>query len=78
MTFSDYTDLVELRDKMRLRPMAEFDPAKPARVYDYLDDDLFDWDPSKANHYRRWARQYKARPELIDYDGLELLGWQPL
>jgi|HubBroStandDraft_5_1064220.scaffolds.fasta_scaffold159326_1 hypothetical protein len=78
MTFSGYNDLVELRDTMRLRPMAEFDPGKPARVYDYLNEDFFDRNPADADHYRQWARPYRGHPELIDHDGLELLGWQPI
>jgi hypothetical protein len=78
MTFSGYTDLVELRDTMRLRPMAEFDPGKPARVYDYLNEGFFDWDPRQADHYRKWARPAAGAPGLIDYDGLELLGWRPV
>jgi hypothetical protein len=79
MTFSiaKGVNLAELRATRKLRSMAEFDPGKPARVYDYLNDDLFPWDPANAAHYRRWARPYKARPELIDYHGLELLGWLP-
>jgi hypothetical protein len=77
-TFPGYTELVQLRDTMHLRPMAEVDPGKPARVYDYLKDDFFDWDPRHADDYRNWARPAAGVPDLIEYDGLELLGWRPV
>jgi hypothetical protein len=78
MTFSHGVDLAELREALGLRPMTEFNPDKPARLYDKLNESFFDWDPRQAGHYRRWARPYEERPDLIDYDGLELLGWQPV
>ena len=57
--------------------MAEFDPDKPARIYDNLNERFFDRDPEAAEHYRQTARSYKGMgyDELTDYDGLELLGW---
>ena len=57
--------------------MAEFDPDKPARIYDNLNEAFFDWDPKNAEHYRQTARPFKDKgyEELTDYDGVELLGW---
>lgn len=81
MTFSNGADLIELRDQMGLRPMSEFDPGKPARIYDNLNEVFFDWDPSKeADHYRAYAKPYEGRgyEGLIAFDGLELLGWLPI
>ena len=79
-TISRGVDLAEVRAALRLRPMAEFDPDKPARVYDNLNERFFDWDPEDADHYRQMARPYarKGWEELTDYDGLELLGWYPV
>ena len=78
MTFTQGVNLLELRTTLGLRPMAEFDPHKPARLYDALNESFFHWDPRMAGHYFRWAGPYKAHEELTDYDGLELLGWRPL
>ena len=41
-------NLSELREALKLRPMAEFDPDKPARIYDNLNETFFDWDPKSA------------------------------
>src|SRR5580698_1109745 len=43
MTFSQGVNLHELREQLGLRPMTEFDPDKPARIYDRLNDQLFEW-----------------------------------
>jgi hypothetical protein len=72
-------NLVELREALKLRPMAEFDPSKPVRVYDNLNERFFDWDTKDGEHYRQTARGFKDKgyEELTDYDGVELLGWYP-
>ena len=79
MTLAQGVNLLELRTTLGLRPMAEFDPYKPARLYD-ANGSCFDWDPRMAGHYLRWAGPYKDkdREPVTDYDGLELLGWQPV
>jgi hypothetical protein len=73
-------NLVELREALKLRPMAEFDPDKAARIYDNLNGMFFDWNPKWADHYRQTAGPYKGKDyeQLTDYDGLELLGWYPV
>ena len=70
-------NLSELREALKLRPMAEFDPGKPARIYDNVNERFFYWDPKNAEHYRQTARPFKDKgyEELTDYDGVELLGW---
>ena len=79
-TIARGVNLAELRAALKLRPMAEFDPDKPARVYDNLNERFFDWEPKWAEHYRQWARPFdrKGYEELTDYDGIELLGWYPV
>jgi len=80
-TISRGVNLAELRETLGLRPMSEFDPHKPARLYDNLNDRFFDWDPKRwADHYRQHAQPYKdpGYEELTDYDGVELLGWRPI
>jgi hypothetical protein len=76
-TIARGVNLVQLRVALKLRPMAEFDPDKPARIYDYLNERFFDWDPKNAEHYRQTARPFKDKgyEELTAYDGVELLGW---
>jgi hypothetical protein len=82
MTFTNArgVNLPELRAALKLRPMSEFDPDKPARIYDNLNEMFFEWDPKWADHYRQTAGPYKGKgyEELTDYDGLELLGWCPV
>ena len=79
-TIARGVNLAELRAALKLHPMAEFDPDKPARIYDNLNETFFDWDPKKSEHYRQRARPFKDKgyEELTDYDGLELLGWYPV
>jgi hypothetical protein len=78
MTFSNGANLLELREKMGIRPMSEFDPGQPARIYDNLNERFFEWDPEQwADHYRETAQPYtdKGYEALTKYDGLGLLGW---
>ena len=56
-----------------LRPMSDFDPAKPAMVHDVLNDDTFAWKPEWAAHYRQYARE--NGPGVIGWDGRLLVGW---
>jgi hypothetical protein len=63
MTFTTARDvnLAELRQALKLQPMAEFDPSKPARVYDNLNEAFFDWRPEDAEHYRQTAPPTRTR-----------------
>lgn len=56
------------------RPMAEFDPSKPALVHDKLDDRVIDWQPE------RYQRHYQAfsmllAPGVVHWDDRLLDGW---
>jgi len=70
--------LAGMRAELGLRPMAEFNPDVPSRVYDRLNEEFFDWEPEKyAVNYRQWARSVRGTDEM-EWDGLLLLGWRPL
>ena len=57
--------------------MTEFDPTKPARVHDQLNDKWFDWEPDRHGvDYEKDARPFD--PGVIAWDGLLLDGWEPL
>ena len=60
-----------------LRPMSEFDPSRPALVYDALNDETFEWLPARHGvDYERYAEPFKEG--IVAWDGLLLAGWQPL
>jgi hypothetical protein len=70
--------LAGLRAELGLRPMAEFNPDVPSRVYDSLNEEFFDWKPENyAANYRQLARPNRGTDEM-EWDGLLLLGWRPL
>jgi hypothetical protein len=57
------------------RPIAEFDPSKPAIVHDKLNDKTIDWRPERyLDHYR--ANSTPFDPGVIEWDGLLLDGWK--
>ena len=56
------------------RPMAEFDPSKPALVHDKLDDRVIDWQPERyQRHYQAFAML--LAPGVIHWDDRLLDGW---
>jgi hypothetical protein len=57
------------------RPMAEFDPAKPALVHDKLNDQTIDWN---AGRYQRHCEAFATPfgPGVVEWDGLLLDGWK--
>jgi hypothetical protein len=57
--------------------MDTFDPRKPCKVHDRLNDWLFDWKPEWAEHYREHAQKWET-PGVIAWDGLLLDGWLEL
>ena len=60
-----------------LRPMSEFDPSRPALVYDHLNDDTFEWLPTRHGvDYARYAEPFKEG--IVAWDGLLLAGWRPI
>ena len=60
-----------------MRPMSEFDPERPARVHDRLNDHTFEWKTGWADDYRRNAKT-GAGDGTVSGDGLVLDGWKPL
>ena len=60
-----------------MRPMKEFDPAKPATVHDRLNDRSFEWRPkTMQENYEEYASP--RADGVIEWDGLLLDGWEPL
>jgi hypothetical protein len=56
------------------RPMADFDPSKPALVHDKLDDRVIDWQPERyQRHYQAFAMP--LAPGVIHWDDRLLDGW---
>ncbi len=62
---------------MVMRPMNEFDPDRPSRVHDRLNDETFEWPVEEAARYRRYATFDKV-DGTVEFDGLILDGWEPL
>jgi hypothetical protein len=58
-------------------PMRTFDPSKPCKVHDVLNDCIFDWKPEWAEHYRAHA-QPLVTSGFVAWDGLLLDGWLEL
>ncbi len=57
------------------RPIAEFDPSKPALAHDALNDQVIDWKPELyRQHYERHAYPV-FNPGVTEWDGLLLGGW---
>jgi hypothetical protein len=56
-----------------LRPMSEFNPAKPSRVHDALNNQTLAWKAEWAAHYRQYAIQQSDG--RVGWDGLILDGW---
>jgi hypothetical protein len=63
---------------MKLRPMSEFDPTRPALVHDELNDRTFESKPEWADSYREAADPRWGSDGKIGWDGLILDGWRPL
>jgi hypothetical protein len=59
-----------------MRPMEEFDPDRPCRVHDALNDRTFFWRPSWAADWRQYARS--GGDGTAWFDGLVLDSWTPL
>ena len=59
-----------------MRPMTEFDPDRPAKVHDTLNDRTFIWRTCWADNWREHA--IVASDGVAYWDGLMLDGWEPL
>jgi hypothetical protein len=60
-------------DGTPMNPMKTFDPEKPCRVHDELNDRLIEWLPRWASLYREFA--VKHDEGVIAWDDLLLDGW---
>ena len=58
-----------------LRPMAEFDPARPCLLHDQLNDVMVDWNADWREDWRLYAHPHA--PGVIEWDGRLLDGWRP-
>lgn len=58
---------------MKLNPMRDFDPSRPAIVRDRLAGRAFEWSPEWLDEYQNYATQYA--PGVIEFDGVLLDGW---
>ena len=56
-----------------MQPMSTFDPEKPCRVHDRLNDRTIDWRTSWADNWREYA--IVASDGVADWDGLILDRW---
>lgn len=59
------------------RPMAEFDPSKPALVHDELNDQVIERQPALyRQRFERYAQLFNPDKGLVEWDGLLLDGWK--
>jgi hypothetical protein len=56
-----------------MNPMSTFDPDKPCKVHDLLNDSTFEWKAGWANHWRTYA--FEQGDGTVSWDGLTLDGW---
>jgi hypothetical protein len=59
-----------------MQPMTTFDPDRPCRIHDRLNNRAFDWHIGWADKYRRYAVADKIDGK-VSFDGLILDGWAP-
>jgi hypothetical protein len=57
-----------------MRPMEQFDPDRPCRVHDRVNDRTFVWRPSWASDWQRHARIQDDG--TVEFDGLILDRWE--
>lgn len=58
-----------------LRPMSDFDPSKPATVYDERNKQFVPWDPAWEKDYRIYCKP--GDDGTTEFGGLRLTGWLP-
>jgi hypothetical protein len=57
-----------------MNSMKNFDPDRPCRVHDGLNDEFLNWKPEWAPHYREFAAEHGEG--VIAWDGFLLDGWE--
>lgn len=59
------------------RPMAGFDPSKPALLHDKLNDEVIHWQPERyQRHYEAFAMPLDSG--MVEWDARLLDGWMEL
>jgi hypothetical protein len=58
--------------------MRDFDPTKPARLHEQLNDRIDDWAPITLEEWRRRMKWHDAAEMVMDWDGLLYDGWEPI
>lgn len=59
------------------RPMKDFDPTKPARLYEQLNDALYYWPGAPAAEWQERASWHDQAEAVVNFDGLLFDAWQP-
>jgi hypothetical protein len=59
------------------QPMATFDPTKPARFHEQLNDALYDWPGATVEEWRERASWHDGAGTVVNFDGLLFDGWSP-
>jgi hypothetical protein len=57
--------------------MREFDPDRPARLHEVLNDKVITWRTGRAHEWRRHA-VVNAVDGSVSWDGLIFDGWEPI
>jgi hypothetical protein len=60
---------------LAMRSMRDFDPARPARVHDLLNDATLEWNTGWADNWRKYA--HLTIDGAVYWGGLILDGWEP-
>jgi hypothetical protein len=58
--------------------MRDFDPTKPARLHEQLNDRIDDWLGVAPDYWRGHAGWHDPAETVINFDGLLYDGWEPL
>ena len=57
-----------------MRPMSEFDPARPAFVHDAVNNRMIRWKTEWAESYRKGAKEESAG--VVAWEGRRFDGWE--
>ena len=61
---------------LAMRSMRDFDPVRPARVHDLLNDTTLEWNTGWADNWRKYA--HLTMDGVVYWEGLILDGWEPI
>jgi hypothetical protein len=60
------------------RPMKAFDPSRPARLHEQLNDRIDDWQPVARETWCRRMKWHDPAATVMDWEGLLYDGWEPI